>query len=207
MVVFKFKIILIGDGAVGKTSLLYRFCQGKFSSNYMITIGANFLKKEIKINNKDSADLIIWDIAGQFEKFGRFHDTFYKNANGALLVFDLLQPSTFDSVDKWHKDVVKVLGKEIPFILIGNKKDLLENIVRPIDEKSSAEYAKEKNSIYIETSAKTGLNVEEAFLELTKRMAGIDTKDRKEPKKGKGKKKGRKSRKTLNKSTDRCSIS
>jgi small GTP-binding protein len=195
MVVYKFKIILIGDGSVGKTSLLYRFCENKFSSDYIITMGANFLKKQLKITKKDSVDLIIWDIAGQFEKFGRFHDTFYKNANGALLVFDLTSLKTFESVDKWRADVVKILEKEIPFVLIGNKVDLLLNMDRPIDANASAEYANERNSIYIETSAKTGEKVEDAFLELGRRMAGIDPEEVKEPKKGKKKKKEKKKKK------------
>ena len=189
MVVYKFKIILIGDGSVGKTSLLYRFCQNTFSSDYMMTMGANFLKKQIKITKKDSADLVIWDIAGQFEKFGRFHDTFYKNANGALLVFDLTRQKTFDSIDKWHADVAEILKKEIPFVLIGNKVDLVQQGNRPIDANASEEYATQRNSLYIETSAKTGEHVEEAFLELSRRMAGIDSEKLKKTKKKKKKKK------------------
>ena len=89
MGVFKFKVILIGDGSVGKTSLLYRFCQAKFSSDYVQTVGANFLKKSLSMTKKDTADLIVWDIAGQFKKFERFHNQFYSAARGALLVFDL----------------------------------------------------------------------------------------------------------------------
>jgi len=191
---YKFKIILIGDGSVGKTSLLYQFCQNKFSSDYTITMGANFLKKQIKITKKHSADLVIWDIAGQFEKFGRFHDTFYKNANGALLVFDLTRIKTFESVDKWREDMMQVLGEEIPFVLIGNKVDLVQNIDRPIDPSDSMQYAEQRNSIYIETSAKTGENVEDAFLELSLRMAGIDSETLKKPKEKKKEKKKKKKR-------------
>ena len=195
MVNYKFKIILIGDGSVGKTSLLYRFCQNTFTSDYTITMGANFLKKQMKITKKDSADLVIWDIAGQFQKFGRFHDTFYKNANGALLMFDLTSQKTFDSVDKWRADMVEVLGKEIPFVLIGNKVDLIQGEERPIDANASAEYARDKNSIYIETSAKTGERVEEAFLSLSRKMAGIDSEETETRKKKKEKKKRKKKQK------------
>ena len=117
------------------------------------------------------------------------------SANGALLVFDLTKPATFDSVDKWRSDVVKVLGKEIPFVLIGNKKDLIIDMDRVMDPKLSEDYAKEKNSIYIETSAKTGEQVEDAFLALGRRMAGLDVDDVSAPKQDKKRKKAKKEKK------------
>ena len=147
------------------------------------------------MSKKDTADLIVWDIAGQSSKFERFHSTFYANARGTLLVFDLTKPATFESLEKWRSDVVKVLGKEIPFVLIGNKKDLIIDMDRVMDPKIAEDYANEKNSIYIETSAKTGEQVDDAFLALSRRMAGLDVEDVSKPKKEKKNKKAKKEKK------------
>ena len=188
---YRFKVLLLGEGSVGKTSLLYQFVKGKFSSNYQITIGANFLSKDVQFSKKNEANLVIWDIAGQYAKFERFHKQFYKNANGALIVFDLTRPKTFDAVDKWHSEMEEILGKDVPFVLIGNKADLIGDFNREIDVKASQDYAESRGSIYIETSAKTGENVEDAFLQLTRKIAGMDPLEEERKQKRKKKRKWR----------------
>ncbi len=163
-----FKIMLIGPAAVGKTSLLHRFVKNSFAEKYMLSIGVEFLSKEIKIDKKQ-VSLQIWDVAGG-ENFSFLRKTYYKRASGALLLFDLTREETFKEMDAWLSEFYEIIGEGVPFILIGNKADLLEAVPRAIDEKLSREFAESRGNIYIETSAKTGENVEGAFLKLTQIM-------------------------------------
>jgi small GTP-binding protein len=163
-----YKIVLCGEGAVGKTSLLYQFVHNEFKENYLTTVGAEFLKKEI-IFKKYTANLVIWDMAGQ-DRFAGVRKNFYGGANGALLIFDLTNPESFTHLRKWIKEIEENAGV-IPFILIGNKVDLLDGDKRFIDEEEIKKFVEEKDSLYVETSAKSGDNVENAFKEITKLMA------------------------------------
>ena len=115
------------------------------------------------------ATLSIWDIGGQ-QRFEFIRSTFYKGAAGALLVFDLTREQTYIEVRKWLTEIRQFAGQDIPFVLIGNKYDLLEDVGEVIDRDEAKALAEGENSIYIETSAKTGINVDEAFTELTRRI-------------------------------------
>ncbi|MHA1283620.1 MAG: Rab family GTPase [Promethearchaeota archaeon] len=167
---FKFKIVLLGPAAVGKTSLLRRYVTGIFEENYSATIGVQFLTKELVVKSEKNEDLkinlSIWDVTGQ-ERFEDLRTTFYRGAQGALLIFDLTRRKTFEEIKFWYEEITKVLGKEVPFVLIGNKNDLLKDVGRGVEISEAEKLAKEFNSIYIETSAKTGDNVDKAFLKLT----------------------------------------
>lgn len=116
------KILLLGDGAVGKTSLVRRFVEQKFDESYKMTIGVNVKKKEI-----ESLDLtlMIWDIYGQNINKD-LHSTNYSGADGAMLVYDQTRYDTFESLEDWIDEVFSVLGN-IPLVILGNKKDLLED--------------------------------------------------------------------------------
>lgn len=166
---YRYKIVLLGPGAVGKTSTLHQFVKNQFKENYTLTIGAQFLKKEIKFK-KDKADLILWDMAGQ-KHFKTVRKNFYTKSNGALLIFDLTRYSTFEEMQDWLNELNANLQEEVPFILIGNKLDLIDITGRSVPKEEAEGFAKERNSLYIETSAKTGENVEEAFTELVKLIA------------------------------------
>ncbi|MFX1569294.1 MAG: Rab family GTPase, partial [Promethearchaeota archaeon] len=133
------------------------------------TIGINYLTKEIDMEKKDFAKLVIWDIAGQ-KKFKFLHKQYYEGTQGALVIFDLTQTQTYEALEIWISELFSLVQKKIPIIIIGNKVDLIEEVGRSIKFDIVKEYADNKNSIYIETSAKTGENVEEAFRELTHRM-------------------------------------
>ena len=174
MIIFKFKILLLGAAAVGKTSVLHRFVNNEFKKDYQATIGITFLTKNVKIGLNDVKDdqvqLNIWDIAGH-QKFVDLRTTFYRGSNGALLIFDLTREKTFEEINAWHSELTKVLESDIPFVLIGNKSDLIKQKKGKIDPNEAKKFTKTRNSIYMETSAKTGKNIENAFLELTRLIA------------------------------------
>ena len=173
METFRFKLVLLGAAAVGKTSLFHQFISGEFRHDYSATVGAKFLTKTIELSSDDGSrqevNLSIWDIAGQ-PRFMDLRTTFYRGASGALLIFDLTRSESFDELDLWMTELRTVSWKEIPIILIGNKVDLVAERGRQIEIDKTENYAKEINSNYIETSAKTGENVEEAFFELARLM-------------------------------------
>ena len=164
-----FKVIIVGPAAVGKTSLLNRFVHNEFDLKYKLTIGVDFLTKTLEYEPSKFAKLHIWDIGGQ-ERFKFLHRSFYEGAFGALLGFDLSRQHTFSSMKTWLSEMRSILNDDIPKVIIGNKSDLIPEIGQIIDRNEVEEYAKNEGCLYIETSAKTGENVEIAFLELTHRM-------------------------------------
>ena len=167
-----FKVLLIGPAGVGKTSLVRRFIDNEFSENLAATLGVDYKNKEIEFIPENIARMTIWDIGGQ-ERFKFLRNTFYLGANGALLVFDLTRENTFRQLENWVYEMDKLVGERIPFIIIGNKSDLLEDVGEVIESANIRRFAEIENSTYIETSAKTGQNVEGAFIELSRRMAKI----------------------------------
>jgi len=169
--IWAFKVLLIGPAAVGKTSILTRFVHNKFKENYEYTMGVDYLSKEVEFSN-NIARLTIWDIGGQ-ERFKFLRNTFYKGANGALLIFDLSRAHSYEEMQEWIYEMKQLTYENIPFVLVGNKVDLVKDVGRFIDKVDIKKFAKNEGSIYIETSAKTGENVEGAFIELCLRMAKL----------------------------------
>lgn len=164
---YKYKIILIGPLAVGKTSLMYRFVKNQFK-DYRSTIGVEFMLHDLELNGND-VKLTIWDIGGH-DRFKTLRKSYYINTKGALLIYDLTRENTFNELEQWYSEMVEILKEEIPFILVGNKVDLLEEKERCIDISRAKQFAKDRNGIYIETSAKTGEHVKDAFSELSNLM-------------------------------------
>lgn len=159
---YNFKILLLGDAAVGKTSLVQRFVHGKFQQEYLLTIG---MEPYSKYETVESHELCytLFDIAGS-QQFTRLRSMFYKGAKGSLVVFDLTRRETFNDIGKWISDAKKG-SPDQKFILVGNKNDLDDD--REISEKEAKKKAKDLGCIqYIETSAKTGENVAGAFNKL-----------------------------------------
>ena len=161
-------MILIGAGAVGKTSLVKRFVDGSFDTSYNVTIGVDFLTKDVEVNDKE-VKLTIWDIGGQ-DRFKFMRNRFYDGAHGALLIFDLSRADTYHEIQKWLGEFRAFAGDEVPFILVGNKVDLVDDIGEVVERNEAKSFAEGEGSIYIDTSAKTGENVEDAFQRLTKLM-------------------------------------
>ncbi|MFX1569970.1 MAG: Rab family GTPase [Promethearchaeota archaeon] len=159
-----FKIIVIGDPAVGKTSLLTNFCGDKFNYEYIPTVGVNITKEPVTIKNEMGKDitvnLMVWDIAGQ-PQFYMLHRPYFNGADGMMLVYDITRSSSFSNINNWYSTSVKYGLSGIPRILIGNKIDLKDErkIILPM-----AEHLSEKiGAPFFETSALTGENVKSIF--------------------------------------------
>jgi small GTP-binding protein len=162
------KLVLLGEASVGKTSLVYRFIENKFRENYKSTLGVNLLKKDMDIDEYGNVSAQIWDLGGQ-ESFKSLRQLYLEGANGALLVYDMTNKKSFEKLGEWIQSFGQARD-DAPILLIGNKSDLKKQI--KISENESLDYAKANNMSLIITSAKTGQNVEEAFIQLTKRVLG-----------------------------------
>ncbi|XP_077301817.1 ras-related protein Rab-21-like [Arctopsyche grandis] len=163
---FNFKIVLLGEGCVGKTSLLLRYIEDKFNDKHMTTIQASFLNKKINVQGKH-INLSIWDTAGQ-ERFHALGPIYYRTSNGAILVYDITDEDSFQKVKNWVKELKKVLGSDICLIITGNKIDLEKE--RNVTVEEAERYAESVGALHFHTSAKLNHGIEELFLELAKQM-------------------------------------
>ncbi len=166
---YRFKVILAGPWGVGKTSLVRKFVEKKFSEDYLPTIGASVMIKElgdIKVKGSDAhVSLMIWDIAAQ-ESFKLMRATFYSGASGAFLVADLSRLQSFEQVQEWGEELQTLLPG-IPVVFLANKADLEHYI----DEKYIQEIAEKVGAVKVfKTSALSGENVQAAFRFLTELM-------------------------------------
>jgi len=163
---YLFKLIFIGDTNVGKTAITDRLIHDRYLGRYDNTIGVDFACVNTVINNKDRIKAHIWDTAGQ-ESFASIITSYYRGIAGAAVVFDLTRRDSFRRVDFWLRELKEKRDTEKPIsiLLIGNKKD---RINRAVSEGEIENYAKINNLMYIETSAKTGENVHDAFTLLIK---------------------------------------
>ena len=162
-----FKVIVIGPAAVGKSSLIRRFVEDKFTLAYKFTIGVDFSTKIIEYKSQKKARVTIWDIGGQ-DRFKTLRRNFYTGTHGALVVFDVTRAQTFSKMKEWISDMNQLLEEKVPLVILGNKVDLISEIGVVVDKDESKEYADKIGSTYIETSAKSGNNVQKAFVELTR---------------------------------------
>jgi Ras-related protein Rab-1A len=159
---YRFKIIVCGDPAVGKTSTILRFTDRAFKKVYVPTIGTNIVEKYIRIKNA-RIEFVIWDIAGQ-SKFKKIRKHFYTGADGELIIFDLTHPNTFNDITDWYQDITSNLNRKLPGFIIGNKSDLVDQ--RAVSSEEIKQLANELGLEYVEISALSGENVDEAFHKL-----------------------------------------
>jgi len=164
---YAFKLILGGEGGVGKTSMVHRFVEDAFQTDYKSTIGTSIMKKECDFQGLESkVRFVIWDLAGQAQ-FKRVRQTYLSNAEAGILVFDVTRKETFDKLENWFNEIKEVSTK-ISLILVGNKIDLEDQRVVSLEQ--GEEIAQKLNLSYIETSAKTGENINDAFNMLALQM-------------------------------------
>jgi small GTP-binding protein len=165
---YRYKIVMLGDGAVGKTAMTTRFTQNFFDADYKRTIGSDFAIKRLTIDDIDAqVTLQVWDLAGQ-PRFESVRQGFYRGARGGLLLYDVTRRRTFLNIENWKEEAFTNLQKEIPLVLVANKVDLEDS--RVISTNEGEEYAKKNNFIYVESSALTGENVEDAYVNLCRIM-------------------------------------
>ena len=162
------KIVILGEGRVGKTSILSKYFYKKFKEGEKSTINPAFYEKEVNHNGK-KVQFKFWDTAGQ-EQFNAISTIYYQGAVGALLVYDVTIFETFQKVEHWVKTLQEVVGKDITFLIAGNKFDLSDkNMIEKNDQAVKAYCDKEKCS-HIYTSAKTGYGVDDAFEKLINKV-------------------------------------
>ncbi|MFX1560082.1 MAG: Rab family GTPase [Promethearchaeota archaeon] len=162
---YLFKIVVLGEGAVGKTAIVTRFSHGFFRTDYKTTIGSQFAVKNVDILRDPTnvtVKLQIWDVAGQ-SRFQILRPMYYRGSSGGLLVFDVTRRRTFIVLDEWLEELHKAINKEIPLVLVANKTDLPDRVVEPSEGR---DFADRHGMPYIESSAKTGEGIVDIFQEL-----------------------------------------
>jgi len=157
---YLFKYIIVGDTAVGKSCLLLQFTDKRFQPVHDLTIGVEFGSRTITVSGQQ-VKLQIWDTAGQ-EKFRSITRSYYRDAAGALLVYDITRRETFDHLTAWLEDCRKYSSQDTTIMLIGNKADLEHS--RVVQTEEGKKFAEENGLFFLETSSKTAQNVEEAFI-------------------------------------------
>mmetsp|Transcript_6949 Transcript_6949/g.14046 ORF Transcript_6949/g.14046 Transcript_6949/m.14046 type:complete len:218 (-) Transcript_6949:275-928(-) len=159
---YLFKVVLIGDTGVGKSNLLSRFTRNEFSLESKSTIGVEFATRSIQVDGK-TIKAQIWDTAGQ-ERYRAITSAYYRGAVGALLVYDITKPMTYENVERWLKELRDHADANIVIMLVGNKSDLRH--LRTVKTEDASAFCEKEALSFIETSALEGANVESAFQQI-----------------------------------------
>ena len=157
-----FKVVVVGASGVGKTAIVTQLVSGNFREENQPTIGVEFKSYNVQVDD-ESIRLQIWDTAGQ-ERFRSVSKAYFRNAVGAILVFDLTSRLTYDELNLWLNDINSLCAPNAQIILVGNKTDLTDS--RQVTEEEALDFSKRNNIQYLETSAKSGDNIKESFVRL-----------------------------------------
>lgn len=168
-----FKLVIIGDSGVGKSSLTRRYIENTYSDSFHPTIGVEFGTKKMKINNK-FIKLQIWDTAGQ-EKYKSITSAYYRGTRAVFIIYDITEKSSFDNVDNWISSVKSCTDKDVLVVMIGNKSDLSH--LRKVSLSDAKSKAENNDILYYETSAKDGSNIEYVFEVLGKYIYSLYEKE------------------------------
>ncbi|RCN40433.1 Ras family protein [Ancylostoma caninum] len=170
---YLFKLLLIGDSGVGKSCLLLRFADDTYTESYISTIGVDFKIRTIELDGK-TIKLQIWDTAGQ-ERFRTITSSYYRGAHGIIVVYDITDQESFNNVKQWLQEIDRYACENVNKLLVGNKCDLTAK--RAVETQAAKEYADQLGIPFLETSAKSSTNVEQAFLtmasEIKSRMGPV----------------------------------
>ena len=164
----KYKLVVLGDEAVGKTSIITRFMYDSFESTYKVTIGIDFVSKNLYLADR-VVRLQLWDTAGQ-ERFRSLIPSYIRDSSVAIITFDVTSRPSFASCLVWLADVRKQRGSDALIALVGNKTDLADK--RQVSEDEAASLARKEGLLYIETSAKTGANIKQLFQDIAAKLPG-----------------------------------
>ena len=165
----KFKIMILGESMVGKTSLINRYTLDVFGGKYLCTVGIDFQKKIIEMNGKKIL-LQIWDTAGQ-ERYRNINKSYFQQSNAFILAYDMTNTDSFDQISYWIKEVCEKTDDRIKSILVATKVDLEDN--REVSTEDGEKLAKEHNLEFFETSAKDNINIKEAFENLVSQILSV----------------------------------
>ena len=167
------KIVLVGESGVGKTSIIQQFVDQMFQSDQQSTIGGTFRTKTIKCGNGKIIKLEIWDTAGQ-ERYRSISQLFYKDANAAILVYDITNKFSFEEIQNyWLTQVKESATENIIMAIVGNKLDLYEQEL--VNQEEAKKYAEDNNAFFAVTSAKNSSGIEDLFIEIVKKFSGADS--------------------------------
>ncbi|TGZ62373.1 hypothetical protein CRM22_007476 [Opisthorchis felineus] len=161
---YLFKLLLIGDSGVGKTCLLFRFSEDDFNSTFIATIGIDFKIRTIDIDGK-KIKLQIWDTAGQ-ERFRTITTAYYRGAMGIMLVYDVTNAKSFKNINLWMRNIDQHANQDVEKMLLGNKCDMVDQ--RQVTREEGQDLANMFNIPFLETSAKSGASVDDAFRQLAR---------------------------------------
>ena len=166
----KYKLVFLGEQAVGKTSIITRFMYDTFDNNYQATIGIDFLSKTMYLDDR-TVRLQLWDTAGQ-ERFRSLIPSYIRDSSVAVVVFDVTNKTSFANCDKWIEDVRAERGGDVIILLVGNKTDLTDK--RQVSAEEGEAKAKKLNVLFFETSAKSNTNIKQMFRKLAEALPGQD---------------------------------
>ncbi|KIY73437.1 GTP-binding protein RAB5 [Cylindrobasidium torrendii FP15055 ss-10] len=164
---FQFKLVLLGESAVGKSSLVLRFVKDQFDDYRESTIGAAFLTQTVTLEHNTSVKFEIWDTAGQ-ERYKSLAPMYYRNANCAVVVYDITQPASLEKARTWIRELQRQADPSIVIALCGNKGDLEAR--RQVSQEEAKKYADEEGLMWGETSAKSGDGVSDIFMAIAKKL-------------------------------------
>ncbi len=166
---FEAKLVLLGDVNVGKTSIASRYCKNSFNEHHINTIGGAYQQQKVVLNNGSMVKLHIWDTSGQ-ERFRAMTNLYYRDAQVAILTYDITNESSFASIDFWIEELkFKVENENMILCLVGNKSDVTQD-ERKVSKDKAKNFAQENNMIFYETSAKTGDGIKDLFVTIANKI-------------------------------------